>query len=84
MARHVEKGDTVILVSSASHMKRAASLFEAAGVSIVPAPAGFIVDPERGERNIRAQLPQTAYLQFVETAWWEYLGILLAKLRGSI
>ncbi len=84
VARHIQKSDTVILVTSASHMKRAESLFEAAGVSVVPAPAGYLVDPRREERNIRAQLPQSAYLQFVETAWWEYLGIFWAKLRGDV
>lgn len=68
VARHIQKGDTVILVSSASHMMRAASLFDAAGVSVVAAPAGYLVDLRRGARNIRAQLPQSGYLQFVETA----------------
>lgn len=84
VALHIQEGDTVILVTSASHMKRAESLFEAAGVSVVPAPAGYLVDPRRGERNIRAQLPQSAYLQFVERAWWEYLGILWARLHGGV
>lgn len=57
---YIQRGVTVILVSSASHMTRAARLFEAAGVT----RAGrlpFRLGPRREERNIRAQLPRTAY-----------------------
>ncbi len=42
VAKIVERGDTVILVTSASHMRRAVALFEGQGVDVIPSPTGHV------------------------------------------
>lgn len=83
MARRMVPGERVILVTSAVHMRRAVALFEGQGVSVIPAPAGHLVDPDRPERHVGHQLPQAKYLDFAERALWERIGLLWAWLRGE-
>jgi uncharacterized SAM-binding protein YcdF (DUF218 family) len=65
-------GRTIILVTSAFHLKRAAGIFRKQGFSVIPAPAGY----ESASRplSITALLPRTGALDTSSTALAEYLN----------
>lgn len=84
MDKLVQDQDKVILVTSAFHMRRALALFQGQGIEAVPAPAGHLVDQARADRHIGHNLPQSKYLGFAERAFWEYIGLIWAGLRGEI
>jgi len=67
----------VVLVTSAVHMRRAVAEFEAAGVTVVPAPVGGTVAVGRG---LAAWLPRPAALERSYHALYEIAGTLVAKL----
>jgi uncharacterized SAM-binding protein YcdF (DUF218 family) len=85
-ARLIEKTvgkDSLILVTSASHMPRAVALFRKRGMDPIPAPAAHIVK----EQSYRAPgdfFPSAGNLQKAQMAVHEYLGIAWSKLRGRI
>ena len=81
VSRRAKTGDSIILVTSAFHMPRAVLLFEKHGMQVIPAPAGRMVDPDRPEKHIGHQLPQSGYIEFAERALWEHLGMLWARIR---
>ena len=65
-----------ILVTSASHMSRAVSIFKKEGLN-------FIVSPYKGQSDNRViTSPQGKELQKTDKAWHEYLGILWYSLRN--
>lgn len=80
----VDENETVILVTSAFHMRRAVALFEGQGISVVPAPAGHLVDPAPENRHIGECLPRSTYLMYAERVLWERIGLMWARLRGEI
>jgi len=81
VSRRVRTGDSIVLVTSAFHMPRAVMLFEKHGMRVIPAPAGRMVDPDRPEKHIGHQLPQSGYIEFTERALWEHLGMLWTRIR---
>jgi len=83
-AELAEDGERVILVTSAFHLARAVALFQGHGVQVVPAPAGYLTDPDRPAKHIGYQLPQAGYIELMERALWEHLGLTWAKLRGAV
>lgn len=84
--------DEVILVTSASHMRRSVACFEKQGIKIIPAPVDFGVTDKDWESlgNFSIQkvftwiIPQSSNIRSFETAMKEYLGLLTYKLRGWI
>lgn len=72
-----------VLVTSAAHLPRATAMFEHAGLKPVPAPTDF-----HSIGNVRLSwswlVPRTGRLQDAENAFYEYMGLTLAKLRGQI
>ncbi len=62
----------VALVSNAWHLPRAVAKFEAAGLSVVPAPMGFSVSTT----DVYAFLPSAGGLSATNRALHEWLGIL--------
>jgi uncharacterized SAM-binding protein YcdF (DUF218 family) len=82
VAKLVSPGDTIILVTSAFHMRRSVALFEGRGLSVVPAPTGHLVDPFPENRHIGHYLPQATNISYVERVFWERIGLIWAKLRG--
>lgn len=68
---------TVVLVTSASHMPRAVSLFNRVGLSVVPAPADYLSASRH--YTIWSLIPSAEALRRTERAWYEYLGLLLAR-----
>ncbi len=76
-------GRPFALVTSASHMPRALAMFRKAGLSPIPAPAGYL--SLRLARTGRFALsPSATALSASSAALHEYLGLLWARLRGQI
>lgn len=84
--------DKIILVSSATHMRRAVPLFEKQGLEVIPAPTDFSYSDQEWENLLRFDL-QTAYtfilptvgnMETLQGALKEYLGYFVYHLRGWI
>ncbi len=70
----------VVLVTSAVHMRRAAAEFEAAGVTVIPAPVGGTLAVGQG---LTAWLPKSSALARSGDALYELAGEAVARLdRG--
>jgi uncharacterized SAM-binding protein YcdF (DUF218 family) len=75
--------DKFILVTSASHIPRSMAFFKKRGMNPIPAPAGYQV--QHGEGIVpRSFFPDPGGLQQAETAFYEYMGLAWAWLRGAI
>jgi uncharacterized SAM-binding protein YcdF (DUF218 family) len=72
-----------ILVTSASHMPRSIALFKSLGMHPIPAPTDYLVK-ESQEMNPSQFYPRAENLHKAERAFYEYLGLAWAKLRGAI
>jgi uncharacterized SAM-binding protein YcdF (DUF218 family) len=72
-----------VLVTSASHMPRSMALFEKLGMKPIPAPTGHSVK-ERQQISPGMFFPSSGGLRRAEKAFYEYLGLAWAKLRGQI
>jgi uncharacterized SAM-binding protein YcdF (DUF218 family) len=69
--------DRVVLVTSGVHMERSVRLFEKQGMIVVPSPAGIWSDHFD-------PAPSCERLRWTEAAEHEWLGMLWARLRGTI
>jgi uncharacterized SAM-binding protein YcdF (DUF218 family) len=78
----VKPDETVILVTSASHMKRAASLFRGRGITVVPSPTGYKVGGGSGKFYAVSLLPSAENIVSAENFLREKLGLAWASLRG--
>ncbi|MBS0394563.1 MAG: YdcF family protein [Proteobacteria bacterium] len=67
----------VVLVTSAVHMRRAVAEFEAAGLSVIPAPVGGTLTVSRG---LAAWLPKPSALERSWDALYEAAGLLVMHL----
>ena len=75
----------LVLVTSASHMKRAVAIFRAAGMNPVPAPTVHrIKDAPMTEFWPGTAFPQPRSLDNTTRAVYEYLGYLWSWLRGTL
>ncbi len=86
-ARRIRKmvgGDSVILVTSASHMPRSVALFKKQGIQPIPAPTFYLAAKKPGKRELRDYLPTAEAAFKTEVAFHEYLGLIWGKLRGQI
>ncbi len=73
----------ILLVTSAAHMWRSMLLFESAGVTAIPAATDFML----GRLDLGdplAWIPNAGSLRGTDSAIKEYLGVLVARLRGQI
>jgi len=79
-----ERGiQTVLLVTSALHMPRAAATFETAGLRVIPAPTDYHV-AYRNTLNVFDLLPNADALAATTAGLKEYLGLLYYRWRGWI
>lgn len=65
----------IALVSNAWHLPRAVAKFEAAGLSVVPAPMGF----SRSANDVYAFFPSAGALSATSRALHEWLGVLAGQ-----
>jgi uncharacterized SAM-binding protein YcdF (DUF218 family) len=88
-----EKGITrVILVTSAMHMPRAAALFRAEGIDVIPAPTDYSVTqadfPPLTWGTLPGFLtnlvPDASSLRGTTTALKEYIGMAVSGMQGSL
>lgn len=70
----------LVLVTSASHMKRAMHEFEAAGLTPYPAPTNFLAQKEI-EQAWQKYTPSSRYLEQTERYWHEKMGLIWQDLR---
>ncbi|MGA1824813.1 MAG: envelope biogenesis factor ElyC [bacterium] len=85
-ARFIEsivREEHFVLVTSASHMPRSMALFRKRGMNPVPAPTNHKVRETSGF-DFYFLFPSTGALESSEGAFYEYLGLVWAKLRGQI
>ncbi len=73
--------DSVLLVTSAFHMRRALATFQTNDVNAIPAPTDFKTS-DRQERTILDWLPNAGALQKTTRVLKEYLGFIVYRLRG--
>jgi uncharacterized SAM-binding protein YcdF (DUF218 family) len=71
----------VLLVTSASHMRRAELTFRKAGFDVVAVPTAFA---SRGETHLVDWLPSAGGLGATRTALWEIFGVVWYRLRGAL
>ena len=75
--------NTVLLVTSAMHMRRALSTFRSAGIDAIPSPTDFLV--ARHDRPaVLEWLPSADALKTTTVALKEYLGHFVYRWRGWI
>ena len=79
MIKDIVMDDPFVLVTSASHMKRAVALFKFHGLAPIPAPTYFLVK----ESDTVIPMPSSISLGKSEVAFHEYLGIVWANLMGQ-
>ena len=80
----------IILVSSATHMRRAVALFEKQGLEVIPAPTDFSFSDQEWENLLRFDLatsytfliPTIGNMEALQGAFKEYLGYFVYKMRG--
>ncbi|AXY00722.1 envelope biogenesis factor ElyC [Vibrio alfacsensis] len=77
------KQKEVVLVTSASHMKRALYEFHAAGIKPIPAPTNYLAIDEIHQPWVKYS-PRARYLEQTEIYWHEYLGGLWQELRDTV
>jgi uncharacterized SAM-binding protein YcdF (DUF218 family) len=75
--------DRFALVTSASHMPRSMALFRKQGMNPIPVSTDHRVKESQGF-SPRSIFPNASGIGKTERAFYEYLGILWAKLRGQI
>lgn len=85
--RGIEK---IILVSSATHMRRAVPLFEKQGLTVIPAPCDYSFSDQQWQDYIKVSpeslytfiIPSISNISSLEIAIKEYLGYFIYHLRG--
>ena len=75
--------DSFLMVTSACHMPRSMALFEKQGMKPIPAPTGYGVKQRQGA-SPKMFFPRAHALLKAETAFYEYLGMAWAKIRGEM
>ncbi|MDF2153682.1 envelope biogenesis factor ElyC [Vibrio sp. CAU 1672] len=81
-AAFVQQKD-IVLVTSASHMKRAMYEFNAAGIQPIPAPTNFLA-VDAIKQPWQKFAPKAQYLEQTERFWHETLGLLWQRLRDNV
>jgi uncharacterized SAM-binding protein YcdF (DUF218 family) len=76
-------GDKFILVTSASHMRRAVGIFRKVGLDPIPAPTHYLAQTNR-EVSPADFYPGSGGIRSAEAVVYEYLGSAWAKLRGKL
>jgi uncharacterized SAM-binding protein YcdF (DUF218 family) len=80
--KRVFKGNRILLVTSAYHLRRATAIFKKQGFEAVPVPAGFLA--ERRAISIRSFIPQAGNLYNSSLALSEYISYAWYAAKGDL
>ncbi|MBW8191766.1 YdcF family protein [Neiella marina] len=74
--RQLISSDMPVLVTSATHMKRAVRLFTQQGIRVIPAPSEHLMmsPSDQGEMIWQDLVPKPYYLYQIERVWYATLG----------
>ena len=75
-------GKTIILVTSAFHMRRSVGMFKKQGFSVLPAPVGYRSQTRHG--SFTDYIPQATTLETSSTAIAEHLSLVWYRMTGTI
>ena len=75
-------GKTIVLVTSAFHMERSERMFKKRGLSVIPAPAGYLSQARTG--SYFDYLPRASTLEMSSTALAEYISLTWYRMAGKI
>jgi len=75
--------ESFLLVTSASHMRRAEAVFRAGGLEPIPVATDFRVEPDPVQR-LRRYLPSVEALSESTAAMHEYVGYWFYRVRGWV
>ena len=76
-------GMPLVIVTSATHMKRAVRIFRSKGLKIIPAPCNFLV--KHGTQKTKGRwIPSGGNIRMMETAIHEYAGLMWARIRYAV
>ena len=75
-------GKTIILDTSAFHMRRSVGMFKKQGFSVLPAPVGYRSQTRHG--SFTDYLPQATTLETSSTAIAEHLSLFWYRMTGKI
>jgi uncharacterized SAM-binding protein YcdF (DUF218 family) len=78
-ALHAKPGQSILLVTTESHMPRTVATFRKQGFKVIPAPA---LPPAWLARIPRAWLPHRGMWFFSRASLHEYIGLFFYRLRG--
>jgi uncharacterized SAM-binding protein YcdF (DUF218 family) len=73
-------GDTVFLVSSATHLKRATEIFNDEGIFVFPMPADYQIH-KKDKKTLLDIFPNSSRLVDSDKSIHEYLGLLWEKVK---
>jgi uncharacterized SAM-binding protein YcdF (DUF218 family) len=76
------KNQPFLLVTSASHMKRAVELFRAQGMQPIPAPTQYMA--RKNQFSMTRYFPNATAIMETDIVLHEYAGILWAKINGLL
>ncbi len=81
-ARKLIKGNRIILVTSAYHIRRSSAIFRKQGFDVVPAPAGYRSE-QRGF-SLYSYIPRAGSLHDSSEALAEYLSLFWYTITGAM
>ena len=73
---------SMVLVTSASHMKRAVAMFKKMGMNVVPAPTDYI--SEQKKVSLYSLIPIANHLLTSSTAFYEYISFIWYRVNGKV
>lgn len=79
---NMRRGDRIVLVTSAFHMRRSFALFKKQGLEVVPAPVGYV--SEHRPLTYFSCIPDAGNLASSAVALSEYLGLGWYSITGDL
>lgn len=73
---------SIILVTSAYHMKRAVAMFKKMGVDVIPAPTDYM--SEQKKASLYSLVPKASHLLTSSTAFYEYISFIWYRVNGEV
>jgi uncharacterized SAM-binding protein YcdF (DUF218 family) len=77
------QGESFILVTSAMHMPRAMSIFKRTGLAPLAAPVGHVLTGDYKIWHNKPPYPRGDNLAAMDLLYYEWVGMLWSKIRGS-